>query len=97
MLRSVRWADRAARQHNDLYNDHMTRKLTATEAKAKILALLDEVASGTEIEITKHGRTVARLVPAAGPHGLRARFAGVASTAAENDDLLTTGLTWTLE
>ena len=31
-----------------------------------MLALLDEVAAGDEIEITKHGRTVARLVP---PHG----------------------------
>ena len=39
----------------------MTRKLTATEAKAKILAVLDEVAAGEEVEITKHGRTVARL------------------------------------
>jgi prevent-host-death family protein len=75
----------------------MTRKMTATEAKAKMLALLDEVAAGAEVEITKHGRTVARLVPATGPHGLRARFAGVASTAADDDDLLTTGLTWTIE
>ncbi|MDQ6947669.1 MAG: type II toxin-antitoxin system prevent-host-death family antitoxin, partial [Actinomycetota bacterium] len=38
--------------------------MTATEAKAKILALLDEVAAGDEAEITKHGRTLARLVPA---------------------------------
>ena len=43
----------------------MTRQMTATEVKAKILALLEEVAAGDEIEITKHGRTVARLVPAA--------------------------------
>ncbi len=33
--------------------------MTATEVKAKILALLDEVASGDEVEITKHGRVVA--------------------------------------
>ncbi|HMA26343.1 MAG TPA: type II toxin-antitoxin system prevent-host-death family antitoxin [Solirubrobacterales bacterium] len=39
----------------------MTTKLTATAAKAKILALLDEVATGEEVEITKHGRPVARL------------------------------------
>jgi prevent-host-death family protein len=75
----------------------MTRKMTATEAKAKMLALLDEVAAGAEVEITKHGRTVARLVPAAGPHGLRAKFGGVASTVADDDDLLTTGLAWTIE
>ncbi len=75
----------------------MTIKLTATEAKAKILALLDEVAAGEEVEITKHGRTVARLVPAAGPHGLRGRLSGVAMTAvAEEDELFTTGVDWNL-
>lgn len=74
----------------------MTRKLTATEAKAKILSLLDEVAAGDEIEITKHGRTVARLVPAAGSHALRGSLAGVAMTAAEEDDLFTTGQAWEL-
>ncbi|MBA3286964.1 MAG: type II toxin-antitoxin system prevent-host-death family antitoxin, partial [Acidimicrobiia bacterium] len=40
----------------------MTIQLTATDAKAQLLALLDQVAAGDEIEITKHGRTVARLV-----------------------------------
>ena len=40
----------------------MTRTLTATEVKATILALLDDVAAGDEVEITKHGRVVARLV-----------------------------------
>ena len=45
-------------------DDSMTRKLTATEAKAAILALLDEVAAGDEVEITKHVRTVAKLGPA---------------------------------
>lgn len=72
----------------------MTRKLTATETKAKILSLLDDVASGDEIEITKHGRTVARLVPAAGPRGLKGSFAGIAVTAANDDDLFTTGAVW---
>ena len=43
----------------------MSRVLTATEVKATILALLDDdVAAGDEVEITKHGRVVARLVPA---------------------------------
>lgn len=73
----------------------MTRTLTATEAKARILALLDEVAAGDEVAITKHGRIVARLVPATGAHALKASFAGVAMTAAE-DDLLTTGAIWEL-
>lgn len=39
----------------------------AAEVKAKMLALLGEVPAGEQIEITKHGRVVARLVPARGP------------------------------
>jgi prevent-host-death family protein len=70
--------------------------MTATEVKAKLLGLLDEVASGEDIEITKHGRTVARLVPATGPNALRGRFAGVAMSAAEDDDLFSTGAAWDL-
>jgi prevent-host-death family protein len=81
----------------DLYDDYVTRRMTATEAKAKILALLDEVAAGGEIEITKHGRTVARLVPATGPHALKAKFAGIAMSAADDEELFSTGATWTLE
>ena len=75
----------------------MTRKMTATEAKAKILALLDEAAAGEEIEITKHGRTVARLVTAAGSRSLKGSFEGAAMTAAEDEDLFTTGVAWELE
>ena len=52
----------------------MTRRVTATEAKAKMLALLNEVAAGGEVEITRHGRAVARLVPAGGPHALKGRL-----------------------
>ncbi len=74
----------------------MTIKLTATEVKAKILSLLDEVASGQEVEITKHGRTVARLVPASGPHALKGALTGVAMTAAKDEDLFTTGAVWDL-
>ncbi len=74
----------------------MTVKMTATEAKAKILALLDDVAAGQEVEITKRGRTVARLVPATGPHALKGNLAGVAMTAASDEDLFTTGASWEL-
>ncbi|MDQ3937996.1 MAG: type II toxin-antitoxin system prevent-host-death family antitoxin [Chloroflexota bacterium] len=74
----------------------MTIKLTATEAKAKILSLLDQVAAGQEVEITKHGRTVARLVPATGPHALRGSMVGVAMTAGHDDDVFTTGASWDL-
>ena len=81
---------------SDHYTDYVVNKITATEAKAKILALLDEVAAGEEIEITKHGRTIARLVPATGPHALKGRLAGVAMSAAGDDDLFTTGASWDL-
>jgi prevent-host-death family protein len=74
----------------------MVTQLTATEVKARILSLLDDVAAGEEIVITKRGRPVARLVPAAGPHALRGKVAGVAMTAADDDDLFTTGETWDL-
>lgn len=74
----------------------MTIKVTATEAKAKILSLLDDVAAGEEVEITKHGRTVARLVPATGPHALEGALSGIAMTAAPDEDLFTTGATWDL-
>jgi prevent-host-death family protein len=74
----------------------VARKITATEAKAKILALLDEVAAGEEIEITKHGRPVAKLVPAAGSHALKGQFAGTAMTAVRDDELYATGASWDL-
>jgi prevent-host-death family protein len=74
----------------------MAKKMTATEVKARILGLLDEVAAGEEVEITKHGRTVARLVPAHGARSLRGRFQGVAVTVAPDDDLYSTGIDWDL-
>ena len=72
----------------------MAIRVTATEAKARILALLDEVTSGEEFEITKRGRVVARLVPARGPHALRGALQGVALSAADDEDLFTTGVAW---
>lgn len=43
-----------------------SHQVSATEFKAKCLALMDEVArTGDEIVISKHGRVVAKLVPAA--------------------------------
>jgi len=74
----------------------MSRKLTATEAKAKILALLDEVAAGDEVEITKHGKTVARLVPAGGSQALRGSLEGIAMTTARDEELFATGAPWDL-
>ncbi|PZS16374.1 MAG: type II toxin-antitoxin system prevent-host-death family antitoxin [Pseudonocardiales bacterium] len=68
--------------------------MTATEVKAKILAVLDEVAGGDEVEITKHGRTVARLVPAHGAASVKGAMTGVAITAADDDALFSTGVRW---
>lgn len=70
--------------------------MTVTEVKTRILSLIDEIDTGDEIEITRHGRTVARLVPARGAPALRARFAGVAMTAADDEGVFSTGATWDL-
>ena len=72
----------------------MTRKLTITTVKAQLLALIDEVEGGDEIEITRHGVTVARLSPARGPHALKGRFAGIASSTASDEELYSTNATW---
>jgi prevent-host-death family protein len=80
----------------DWYNDHVSIQMTATEVKAKILSLLDVVAAGEEIEITKHGRPVARLVPAKGPQSLKGKLTGAAMSAADDEELFTTGAAWNL-
>jgi prevent-host-death family protein len=72
----------------------MPRTLTATEAKAKLLSLLDDVEAGEEIQITRRGKTIARLSPARGPHALKDRYKGVAKINATDEELFTTGETW---
>lgn len=72
----------------------MIRQVTATEAKAKILGLLDDVAGGEEVAITKHGRTVARLVPAAGAKSLKSSYEGLAMTSGDEEALFSTGAEW---
>ena len=72
----------------DQYSDHMSKSVTATEAKAKILALLDEVESGEEIEITRHGRLVARLVPARGGAALKGKFRGLVHQLVSDEELM---------
>lgn len=46
------------------------KRITATQFKARCLALLDEAATGEEIIVTKHGRPVARVVAAETPADL---------------------------
>ena len=40
------------------------REVTTAEAKARFVELLREVEYGESIAITRHGKTVARLIPA---------------------------------
>jgi prevent-host-death family protein len=73
----------------------MAKTVTATTAKATILRLLDEVAVGEEVEITRHGRTVARLVPPRGGQSLEGLFQGRARTAVDDEEeLFSTGEDW---
>lgn len=51
------------------------REIGAFEAKTHLSALLDAVAAGEEIVITKRGRRVARLVPPEGAPASRRREA----------------------
>lgn len=72
----------------------MPKQVTATVAKAKLLRLLDEAAAGEEIEIIRHGRPVARLVPASGARSLKGSFEGVAMSTVDETQLFSTGETW---
>lgn len=70
--------------------------MPVTEVKAKLLALLDAVERGEEIEITRRGVPVARLTPVRGPHASKGKFADIARTVDPEDDLYTAGVTWNL-
>ena len=72
----------------------MARQVTATELKTKLLSLLDDVENGEEIEVTRHGHTIARITPARGPHALKDLFRGIAATAVPEEELFSTGETW---
>ena len=72
----------------------MAKTVTATTAKSTILRLLDEVAAGEEIEITRHGRPVARLVPPVGGRGLKGLFQGRAVSAVPEEELFSTDEMW---
>jgi prevent-host-death family protein len=70
------------------------RTVTATEAKAKLLALLDEVEKGAAIEITRRGVAIARLAPARRPRGIVGLFEGQGWSSPKDEDLYSTGETW---
>jgi prevent-host-death family protein len=72
----------------------MAKIVTATAAKASFLRLLDEAVAGEEIEITRHGRPVARLVPPTGPRSMEGMFHGLARTAVDEEKLIDTEEMW---
>lgn len=76
----------------------MTRQMTATELKATLLAVLDEVADGEDVEVTKRGRLIAKLVPIKSPATLMGRFEEIASSSSDVDeDLFSTGEAWEVD
>ncbi len=68
----------------------MAKTVTATAAKAHILSLLDDVEAGEEVEITRHGRLVARLVPARGGKALLGKYRGQVTINVADEELLFT-------
>lgn len=72
----------------------MTAQMTVTNAKAKLLSLIDQVEQGEEIELTRHGRVVARLVPAKGARSLRGLLVGQVRSVASDEELFSTGEEW---
>lgn len=79
---------------DDHYNDHMTMRMTATDLKARLLGVLEQVAEGEVVEVTKRGRVIARVVPATPAHGLRGAMRGIATSNASDAELYSTGDTW---
>lgn len=75
----------------------MAKTVTATAAKAGFLRLLDEAAAGEVIEITRHGRPVARLVPPTGRHSLEGLFQGRARMVVDEETLINTEEMWDLD
>ena len=70
------------------------RTIGATEFKAKCLQLLDEV-DAEGITITKHGKPVAKLVPASAPMDeIRAMYGKYKDKIEVHGDLLSTGRKW---
>ena len=62
------------------------REVSATEFKAKCLGLLDEVASGASLVITKRGKPVARVIRTIKRR--RPSMGGMAGTAEEVGDIV---------
>ena len=69
----VRGMARGITDKHFVYNEYscemgldVMQEIDAFEARDELVALLDRVERGEEIVITRHGRSVARLVPSRG-------------------------------
>lgn len=67
------------------------KTVTTTEAKAKLNALLSEVATGETVTITSHGRAVAVLAPAEPPGRHFGRLAGLVTVPDDFDAPMSEG------
>ncbi len=61
--------------------------MSAARAKATLMALLDEVAAGEEVEIRKRGHVIVRLVPVGSAHTLCGCAAAIAASNAPDEGL----------
>jgi len=61
------------------------KTVTTTEAKAKLNALLAEVAAGETVTITSHGRAVAVLSKSEQPARKLGQFAGIVTPSEDFD------------
>ena len=67
------------------------RSISASEFKAKCLALLDEVAEkGQPLVVTKRGKPVARVLPVEEPRSL----IGTVTFLVDDDELVRSGMQW---
>ncbi len=70
------------------------REIGAFEAKNTLGALLDRAEHGEEIIITRHGRPVARLIPAAGGTDWEQARVAVLRIRARSKSLTSGGFDW---
>ena len=54
----------------------MTKKVSVAEAKGKLPSIIHEVERGSRVEITRHGKSVAVMVPIADYERLREKGKG---------------------
>ena len=88
----IEWSEQPRRRKGWFVTD--PRQVSATQFKARCLALLDQVAlDRVPLVVTKHGRPVARVVPLEEPAG-RSTMGSVEILTDDDDELFSTGATW---